>query len=317
MRAMPSAEALFRSYLLPLYPPDVAADLDAAHTTDANPGKNPSVLAHVADAARVFVGMHARVLGRDLALDFGDASVHRLSAALDRDARDRLARDGAPGSAQSALFNVIVHGAAYVGECVVRSHGGEWLVRRPLWESRVRLASRAGDAELAPLSWWLRALSDEAFDERGAVRAGLAERYRALVELPTTDPASLEPIAPPRALPRLRRPRYDAFYKYLHAHVPALRDVGADFPSPERFEAYRFAWLDFLLVGGGRMLVVAGPGEGGLHAFWLERGGFVKSALFAADAMPEPIVRAEGDKLVVVVSHDGKIVTHEMLWWGP
>lgn len=308
-----TAEALFATYLLPLSP----ADLDAARATDANPGNNPSVLALLADTAGVFVSMHARVLGRDLALDFSDASVHRLGAALDRGARDRLAREGTPGTADSALFNVIVHGAAYVGECVVRAHGAAWLVRRPLWESRVRLVSRVGEAELAPLSWWLRSLADGAFDDEGRPRAGLAERYRAHVEVPTADPDSLEPmVLTPRALPRLKRPRYDAFYKYLRAHVPELRDVGADFPSPERFEAYGFPWLDFLYVGSGRMLVVAGPGEGGLHAFWLDRGGFLKSAFFPADAMPEPIVRLDGDKLVFVVSHEGKTAVHEMLWTG-
>ncbi len=315
---MPSltAEALFAEYLLPLYPAD-ARDLDVVRKTDANPAKNPAILGHLADAARVFVGMHAAVLGRDLELDFSDASVHRLGAALGRDARDWLARSGTPGAPDCALFNVIVHGAAYVGECVVRAHGGEWLVRRPLWESRVKLVSRAGEAELAVLSWWLRALADEAFDDAGAVRQGLAERYRAYVEVPTTDPQALAPIGPPRALPRLKKPRYDVFYKYLKAHLPELRDVGADFPSPERFEAYGFGWLDFLLVGGERMLVVAGPGQGGMHAFWLDRGGFLKSALFAADAMPEPLVRVDGDKLAFVVSRAGKAVVHETLWWGP
>jgi len=313
MRPMPSAEALFSTYLLPLY----RVPVETARATDANPGNNASVLGELADTARVFVAMHASVFDRDLALDWSDASVHRLGAALTRDVRDRLARSGAPGTPDNALFNVIAHGAAYVGECVVRAHGGTWLVRNPLWESRVRLRSRAGDAELAPLSWWLRALGDDAFDDEGRPRAGLAERYRAHVEVPAADPESLPVLAPPRALPRLKRPRYDVFYKYLVAHLPEVRDVGADFPSPERFEGYGFAWLDFVLVGGGRMLVVAGPGAGGLHAFWLDRGGFVKSALFAADAMPEPIVRAEGEKIVFVVAHEGKTVSHETMWWGP
>ncbi|HEY1954241.1 MAG TPA: hypothetical protein VGH28_01475 [Polyangiaceae bacterium] len=304
---MLTAEAIFAQFLLPLYP---AGDLEAMRKDDANPGKNPALLAQLADVAETFVAMHASALGRDCALDFSDASVHRLSAALGPELRDRLARSGAPGTAESALFNVVVHGAAYVGESIVRSHGGAWLVRRPLWESRVRLASHAGEAELAPLSWWLRALADEE-------PAGLAERYRAYVEVPTTDPSALAIIGAPRALPRLKKPRYDAFYKYLRAHLPELKDVGADFPSPERFEAYAFRWLDFLLVGGGRMLVVAGPGEGGLHAFWLTRSGFSKSALFSAAAMPEPIVRADGDKIAFVVAHEGKTVVHETLWWGP
>ncbi len=331
---MPTAEEIFAKYLLPLYPNDVFSsgashrerDLEKVRATDANPARNPSVLAHVDDAASVFVKMHASVFGKDLALDFSDASVHRLSAALTRDVRDALASSGDAGTPENALFNVIVHGAAYVGACVVRAHGGAWLVRRPLWESRVRLKSHAGEAELAVLSWWLRALGDDAFDADGAVRAGLAERYRAYVEVASARPDSLEPLVPapapgaegpPRVLPRLKNVKYDVFYKYIRAHVPELRDVGADFPSPQRFDAYRFRWLDFLLVGGGRMLVVCGPGEGGLHAFWLDRGGFLKSALFAADPMPEPMAKLDGDKLAFVVSHDGKTQVHETLWWGP
>ena len=306
---MPTAEAIFATYLLPLYPAD-ARDLEAVRKTDANPANNPSVLGHLGDAADVFVKMHARVLGRDCALDYSDASVHRLSAALTKETRDALAANGTPGTAESALFNVVVHGAAYVGACVVKSHGGSWLVRRPLWESRVRLVSRAGEAELAILSWWLHALADDA-------SATLADRYRSYVEVPTSSPESLTPIGPERALPRLKNIRYDVFYKYLKAHLPEIRDVGADFPSPERFEAYRFRWLDFLFVGGGRMVVLAGPGEGGLHVFWLDRSGFVKSALFACDAFPEPIVKTDGDKLVFVVSHEGKTQVHEVLWWGP
>jgi hypothetical protein len=312
---MHSAESIFAQFLLPLYP---RGDLDALRRADANPGNNPNVIAQLDEVAEVFVAMHARVFGRDLDLDFTDASVHRLGAALDRKTRDALAREGEVGTPENALFNVTVHGAAYVAACIVRSHGGAWLVRSPLWESRVRLASHAGEAELAPVSWWLRALADDAFDEAGAPRAGLAERYRAYVEVPTSRPDALVPITTePRVLPRLKQIRYDVFYKYLKAHLPELRDVGADFPSPERFEAYRFSWLDFVLVGGGRMLVIAGPGEGGLHALWLDRGGFLKSALFAADAMPEPMVRADGDKITFVVSHDGAVRVHEMLFWGP
>lgn len=314
---MPNAEELFRTYLLPLYPADAARDLAAARSVDANPANNPSILAQLDDAARTFVAMHPRALGRDLGLDFSDASVHRLGAALTRSVRDTLAARGAAGAAESELFNVIVHGVAYVGECVVRSHGGRWLVRRPLWESRVQLGSHAGEAELAILSWWLRALADEAFAEDGTPRAGLAERYRSLVEVPTLRPDELPVIGAPRALPRLQKVRYDLLHKYLKAHLPELRDLGADFPSPERFEAYHFAWLDFFLVGAGRMLVIAGPGQGGLHVFWLDAKGFAKSALFAADEMPEPMAKLAGDKLQCVVSVDGQTRVHELLWWGP
>jgi hypothetical protein len=122
---------------------------------------------------------------------------------------------------------------------------------------------------------------------------------------------------PPRALPRLKQPRYDLLYKYLRAHVPELRDLGRDFPSPERFEAFGFRWLDFHVLGGGRMLLLAGASPHGLHLVWLTGAGFEKSALYPCDAFPDPIVRVEGDRIAVLTSEAGVTRTHEMLWWGP
>jgi hypothetical protein len=89
-----SAEALFETYLRPLYPADVLADFESARVTDANPAGNASVLAHLEEAAHVFVAMHPRALGRDVGLDFTDASVHRLSVALTfaTDSRNRVHR---------------------------------------------------------------------------------------------------------------------------------------------------------------------------------------------------------------------------------
>lgn len=310
-------ESLFRDYFWPLYPEDARADLARARARDANPGANPAVLAHLDEAAAVFVAMHARVFGKDLALDYSDASVHRLGAALTRERRDALARPSA-GSPITELFNVVVHGTAYVGRCIVRSHDAEWEVRRPLWESPVRLRSRAGVAELAVFQWWLKALADDAYDDAGLPRHGLAERYRTYVEVPTVDPQELPVIADAsRALPRLAKVRYDLLHKYFKAHLPEVKDLGVDFPSAERFDAYAFQWLDVRLVGDGRMVLVYGPGQGGLHAFWLDRGGFQKSVLFACDAFPEPVVELQDDRIRFVVSFEGKTVLHEVLWWGP
>jgi hypothetical protein len=184
-------------------------------------------------------------------------------------------------------------------------------VRRPLWESLVHLDSRAGSASLAVFHWWLRSLAD------GATQT-LADRYRTLVEVPCARPEDLPLLAPPdRTLPRLHRAvRYDVFYKYLKAHLPEIRDVGPDFPSPERFAEMGFTWLDFVLVGGGRKLLVYGPGAEGLHLFWLDAGGFEKAVYFPSDAFPEPIVRAKGEKLEILASVGGKVQVHEMLWWG-
>jgi hypothetical protein len=310
------AEQLFVRWFLPVYPPDSRADLARARATDANPARNPALLAHLDDAADTFVRGARALFGADAAaglrLDRTDASVHRLSAAVTRERRDAWAAQGEPGSPDSALFNAVVHGAAYLGACAVASHGASWGVRRPLWESVVRLRSRAGEADLAVFHWWLKSLAD------GEQVATLADRYRAHVEIPCARPEELPVLVPgERALPRLKHPRYDLLHKYLRAHVPELRDLGEHFPSAERFEAYAFRWMDFLAPGGGRMLLLAGASPQGLHLFWLGAAGFEKSAFLACDAFPDPVVRVEGDRVVAVTSEAGATRVHEMLWWGP
>lgn len=313
---MPTSEDLFRAHFLPFYPEDAARDLGAARETDANPANNPTFAAHLDDAATVFEKMHASVLGRDLALDRSDASIHRLGAALTRDLRDRIAQESAGKT--TVLFEIVVHGAAYLGACIVKNHDASWAIRRPLWESLVRLRSAAGEGDLPLFHWWLKSFADDAYGSDGAVLYGLAERYRAHVEVPRTDPSALPVfIHGQRKLPRITKVRYDVFYKYLKAHLPELRDLGKDFPSPERFDDYRFKWLDVAILGGGKMVLVTGLGEGGLHAFWLDAAGFQKAALFAGDAFPEPKVMLDGEKVKVLVAKDGSPVTHEMLWWGP
>jgi hypothetical protein len=309
-----NTEDLFVRFFLPLYPPDARADLAAARAADANPGRNPALVAHLEEAARAFVHNAPALFGADLALDGSDASVHRLSAALTPERRDAWAALGTPGGADSALFNAVVHGAAYVGACVVsgRAEGAAaWSVRRPLWESVVRLRSRAGEGDLAVFHWWLKSLADDR-------AATLADRYRAHVEMPCARPELLPVLATPdRSLPRLKSPRYDTLYKYLRAHVPELRDLGDDFPAPERFEAFGLRWLDFFLVGGGRMLLLAGASAPGLHLFWLTAAGFEKSAFFPCDAIPAPIVRVDGERVIAMTSDAGRARTHDMLWWGP
>lgn len=319
--ASPTAEELFRSHFLPLYPDDAQTDLARARATDANPAKNPSVLAHLFEAAELFASNAAVALGMAgpeadaLALDFSDASVHRLGAALTPARVTRLRGLGTAGTAESAVFNVAVHGAAYLGACVVRNHGGSWEVRRPLWESLVRLDSRAGIAQLPVFHWWLKALAADGADGAGG---SLGDRYRAHVEMPCARPEELPVLAAPdRKLPKLAKVRYDAFYKYLRANLPELRDVGEHFPSPERFEELGFKSLNFSLVGGGRMLVIWGPSASGLHAYWMTKEGFDKAAFWPADAFPEPMIRAKDDKLEVVLSRDGVVSSFELLWWGP
>jgi hypothetical protein len=308
-----TAEALFRKNFLPLYPEDAKNDLGRARAEDANPAKNASILHHLEEAARIFVELAPRALGMsELLLDYTAASIHRLSAALTTERLDRLANDGEPGTSKNALFNFVVHGSAYVGACIVKEHGGEWAVRRPLWESLVRLRSHAGEGELPIFHWWLKSIADDP-------TATLADRYRAHVEVPCLRPEELPIIAPPdRKLPRLGKVRYDAFYKYLRANLPELRDVGEDFPSPERFAELGFKHVSFTLVGGGRMLVVHGPTPHGLAAYWLTKEGFVKGAFWPCDAFPEPILRVrDEEKIEVILQHEGKQQSFELLWWGP
>ncbi len=315
------ARDIFARFFLPLYPPEAQGDpamLARLRTTDANPAKNPSLLASLEETADVFVANAPAlfsVSAADLALDRSDASVHRLSAALTPSLRDAWASSGGAGTAGNLLFNAVVHGAAYVGACVVASHDGEWRVRRPLWESLVALRSRAGEAELAVFHWWLKSLAGA----HDGASATLADRYRTHVEVPCARLEELPRLvgSAPRALPRLKAPRYDLFHKYLRAHLPEVRDVGAHFPSPERFDGYGFRWIDFHVVGDGRMLLLAGGTREGLVLFWLSAAGFEKSAFYAGDAFPDPLVRVEGDRLVAVTSEGGRVRTHEMLWWGP
>ena len=338
-------ESLFRRWFLPLYPPDTRADLAAARAADANSGRNPAILAHLDDAATRFAAQATALFGSDLRLDRSDASVHRLSVALTRERRDAWAASGAPGTADNALFNVVVHGAAYVGACVVAGHEGEWGVRRPLWESVVRLRSSAGEADLPIFHWWLKSLADETLpplavdgipravgaaappvaaggpgipSEPRASGATLADRYRAHVEIPRMDPRGLPVLVDPsRAFPRIKHPTYDLLPKYLRAHLPELRDLGGDFPSPERFAAYELRWAEMHVVGEGRQLVLAGATPHGLHLFWLGAAGFEKAVFIEGDGSLDPVVRVRGDRLVAMTSLRGEPQTHEVMWWGP
>lgn len=309
-----TAERLFRRYFLPLYPPEIRDELAKARTTDANPADNPKILEQLDAIAATFTKVAPKALGRDdLELDYSDASVHRLARALDRDTRDALITQVEEVGEVPPVVPLVTHGAVYVGSCVVRNHGGKWKVRNPLWESLVELESRAGTGDLAVFQWWLKALGDEEIDDNR-----LADRYRQNVEVPRASPEQLPVIADPdRKLPRLKKVRYDTLFKYIKAHLPELRDLGEHFPSPERLQEMAFDYLDFTLLGGGRMLLMHGPTDRGVHLFWLDASGFAASAYYPADAFPGPVVKHEGDKLQVHVCILGAPRVHEMLWWGP
>ena len=106
-------------------------------------------------------------------------------------------------------------------------------------------------------------------------------------------------------------------HKYLRAHLPELRDLGEHFPSPERWADFAFAWVDFALVGGGRMLLMSAANAHGLHLFWLTSAGFEKSAFHPCDAFPEPKVQLDERAIRAIISVDGATAVHEVLWWGP
>jgi hypothetical protein len=310
-----TAAQLFERHFAPLYPPADLGDLASLRATDANPARNPRILAQLDETAELFARLAPEAFAagaRELDLDLSDASVHRIGALLTRERRDRWLEPGAAG-APPLLVPLVTHGALYVGACVVKNHGGEWLVRRPLWESQVRLTSPAGTGDLALFHWWLKSLSGDEID-----KGRLGDRYRTHVEVPTFDAARLPRIIDGhRAIPRLAKVRYDTLHKHLRAHLPELRSVGDDFPSPERLEELGFQWLELLMIGEGRMLLLHGPTDRGVHLFWLGAEGFLKSAYYAADAFPAHVIQTEGDRLRVVVSIEGHPRVHEMLWWGP
>jgi hypothetical protein len=304
---------LFERYFWSLYPEDARRDLARARATDANPAGNPNILRALDDIADTFVKLAPAAFGKaELDLDGSDGSVHRLAAAIDRTTRDRWARERGPDGAP-LLAHVVVHGAVYVGRCAVRNHEGVWQVRRPLWESLVRLKSAAGEGDLAVFQWWIKSLSDGEID-----RSTLSDRYRAYVEEPRLRADMLTPILPAeRRIPRLAKVRYDTLYKHLRAHLPELSDLGEHFPSAERFSELGFTHLDFQWVGGTRMLLLHGPAKNGIHLFWLNRGGFAKAAYYPADPGSEYTIALEGDTLHVKLWRSGAQTEHIMLFWGP
>jgi hypothetical protein len=305
MRMSSEADLLFKTHFLPLYPANVS--LDVLRSEDANPGKNPSFGAQLQDAAERFRALS----GLDVELDYSPESVRKLGVLLTQERRDGWMRKPA-AEGLSEIVPVVIHGAAYVGECIVRNFGGKWLFRQPLWESLVLIKTSLGDAQLPVFHWWLRSLSDS---ELG--RFSLGDRFRTYVEEPLFKGDALPVLrVAPRDFPKATKTNYDTFYKYLKAHAPEIRDVGHDFPSPERFTDLKFKWFQMMWLGEGRMLLVFGQNQDGLHMFWLDGKGFRKSAFVPCDVFPEARVRSRDALLEIIVSSAEKLATHEMAWWG-
>jgi hypothetical protein len=324
-------DALFERYFWPHYPADVrAAPGGTFRDVDANPGGNPGLPAHLAEAAELFVANAPALLG--VPLTFDGTGVARLSVALDRARRDALLAASDPADPQNAFLNAVVHGAAYVGEVIVRAHGGRWAVRRPLWESVVELprietsgASGAGDARrhaasaVPPFHWLLKHLADLEID-----RGSLAYRFRVHVELATADVAALPRIvASPRALPVLKHPTYDLLVKYLHQHVDTLRDLGAGFPAPAEFTDRAFESLRFEWFHDGRVLAMHGqaPSAGErpslVEVTWLTAAGFDHADALPADDAPPYFARRRDDAtLELTLAWQGRPHTHTLTFRG-
>ena len=151
-------ERLFERYFLPLYPEDALRDLPRARSTDANPAKIPPLSGRWPRLARP----SSRCPPRRSRAGFRARLDRRLGAQARRRADTRATRrvggrarapDGTP-----LLAQVVVHGSLDVGGCAVRQHEAAWQVRRPLWESQVRVTSPVGEANLALFHWWLKSL---------------------------------------------------------------------------------------------------------------------------------------------------------------
>jgi len=309
-----SARGLFERVFWPLYPPEVRADLQASRESFVNPANDCGVTELIDEIAEAFKFLAPSLLGLpSRSLDDTDASVHRLGAALTRKTRDLLLHERTVGTNRTPLVAMIaIHGTLYVERCIVNNHGAQWLVRKPLWESSVRLSSALGEAELSVFQWWLKSLSDEEVDRRP-----LGDRYRTYVEVPCFNGDALPVIGNASArIPRLMRPTIDSVREHLRVHAPGIRSLGDDFPARPAFDAMSFAWLDMEWVGDGRMLVIHGPSpKRGLHVFWLNADGFLKSAFYPTDDGAYEL-QSKGTRMCVSVGSSGKRTVHEMPWWG-
>ncbi len=275
-----TAERLFDRWFAPLYPR--GADSRRAAQRRRQPREEPFDHRAARRGGRGLRAPRRRAPGRALAR----ARLQRRLGASARPAADaraarRVARARAAGRAAgdrpAGDSRRALRGRVHRQEPRGRVEGAT-----PALGVARRAHLERGDGDLAVFHWWLKALSD---DEIGKDR--LVDRYRTNVEVPTFDASKLAPIAPAdRRLPRLTKVRYDLLYKHLRAHLPELRDVGEDFPSPERFEDYGFQWLDFKLVGEGRMLLFYGAAESGLHLIWMDAEGFAKSAYYPPTSSP-------------------------------
>ena len=216
-----------------------------------------------------------------------------------------------PASRDNHFVQVVVHAAAYLGEVMVRAHGGRWEIRRPLWESVIH---RWRGGTVSPFHWLLKTLADDAIDD-----VALAPRWRIHVVMHDLDLDGLPVIAPAQKLPGLKHPTYDLLVKYLHQHLPELRDVGEAFPSPAEFTARGYESLSFERLHGGRVVALHGlvPCVGerppAVEVSWMTARGLDHADTIPCDPGVAYFGRAINDELIeVTVAWNGKPHTHRL-----
>ena len=313
-------DGLFEQYFWPHYPADVRADPNRFRDLDANPARNPELVAHLVEAAELFVRNAPGLLG--VAIAFDAAGIANLARALDRPKRDAIIAASDPRDPGSPLLNTVVHAAAFVGETAVRAHGGAWSMRRPMWESVVMRPLPGGGARgavgaIPPFHWLLKHLGDNEID-----RASLAYRFHVHVELATADVAEYPLIIAPQQLPSMKSPSYDTLVKYLQRHIPAMRDLGEGFPTPAQFSERGYAVVGVELFHGGRVLALHGqvPPRGeqssAVEVFWLTAAGFDHADTVPCDPNAPYFARRTGEALEVTVSWQSRPRTHRIGFRG-
>ena len=112
---------------------------------------------------------------------------------------------------------------------------------------------------------------------------------------------------------------YDLLVKYLHQHLPELRDVGEGFPSPAEFTARAYESLSFERLHGGRVVALHGlvPAAGErppvVEVSWLTGRGFDHADTIPCDADGAYFGRAVNDELIeVTVAWQQKPHTHRL-----
>lgn len=304
-------ERLLARWFWPHYPADVRAAPFLHRDVDANPGRNPALDAHLTDAAERFVANAPALLGIDLTLD--DGGVASLARALTRERRDQWIAASEPGDPGGPFFNAVVHGALFLGEVMVRHHGGRWELRRPLWESVVH---RRGGGAVSPFHWLLKSLADDAIDERA-----LAVRWRLHVVQPEADPRGMRPLVRSASLPTLKEPTYDLLVKYLHQHIEGSLDLGEGFPSPQAFSERAYPRLTFTPLHDRRVLALHGQARAADHerveVHWLTERGHDHTDVIPTDLDVPYFARALGDDaLEVTVGWKGAPHTHRLTLRG-